>query len=117
MVKFKGLRIDFISNLWAHLITFYLSSLLNRCMRYSIRSNNEKLWVHCSSGETVGRFDVRFGMDIHRSVQDQLNGKPTCLFCTHKRPTQAEFDFFVKKAFELWGVSIDKVQIKLDQSN
>jgi hypothetical protein len=36
--------------------------------------NREKLWVHCSTGETVGRFDRRFGMDVHTTIMEQMKG-------------------------------------------
>ncbi len=80
-------------------------------IQYSV--NKEKLWVHCSTGETVGRFDTRFGMDIHTSIDEQLSGANQCLHCTHEKPTKDDFDLFCEKAKELWGVEVDETMINI----
>lgn len=49
------------------------------------------MWVHGSDGSTVGRFSVVFGMDVHRTVSDQLAGKGQCLMCTHEAPTEYDW--------------------------
>lgn len=72
-----------------------------------------KLWVHCSTGDTVGRFDTRFGMDIHNTLEDQMNGASQCLKCTHSRPERKDFEEFCHKAKALWNVDIDQSQIKM----
>ena len=74
-------------------------------------ANKEKLWVHCSNGETVGRYDTRFGMDIHHTIEEQMNGKPQCINCTHGKSNLKEFEEFCRISRELWGVEIDKKQI------
>jgi len=71
-----------------------------------------KLWVNCSTGDNVARYDIRFGMDIHTTTEEQLQGKPSCLLCTHGKSDQAEFDLFCSKVKELWNVDIDKTQIQ-----
>ncbi|MEK6828997.1 MAG: hypothetical protein AABY15_02640 [Nanoarchaeota archaeon] len=75
--------------------------------------NREKLWVHCSTGETVGRFDRRFGMDIHTTIEQQMKGASQCLLCTHDPADEETFDQFCEKAKELWGIEIDKSKIDL----
>lgn len=75
-------------------------------------SNKEKLWIHCSNGETVGRYDSRFGMDIHHTIEEQQEGKPQCFNCTHGKSNPEEFDLFCKTAKEMWGVDIDKSKIE-----
>ena len=72
----------------------------------------DRLWVHCSTGETVGRYDTRFGMDIHNTVEQQLSGEPQCHHCTHGKSSPEEFDTFCNEALQLWGVEIDKSQIE-----
>jgi hypothetical protein len=71
----------------------------------------DTVWIHCSTGDTVGRFSVKFGMDIHTTVQEQMAGKSQCLRCTHGQPTHADFKEFCDKAKELWGVEIDQEQM------
>ena len=83
-------------------------------MEYEIQysQNKEKLWVHCSNGETVGRYDTRFGMDIHHTIEEQAEGMPQCLNCTHGKSNPEEFELFCAEAKENWGVEIDKSQIE-----
>jgi hypothetical protein len=80
-------------------------------VQYSV--NKEKLWVHCSTGETVGRFDTRFGIDIHTTIEEQMCGADQCLHCTHGKPTQEDFNLFCEKARGLWGVDIDRSKIDM----
>ena len=82
--------------------------------KYEVQYTAEKikLWIHSSEGETVGRYDIRFGMDIHNSLEEQVNGKSQCLHCTHGKPNWNDFELFCEKAKILWRVNIDKSQIK-----
>lgn len=62
------------------------------------------LWVHASTGDTVGRFDRDFGIDIHHTIHEQLHeNKPQCLKCTHTRPTYQDFEAFCIHAKLAWG--------------
>lgn len=75
-------------------------------VKYSV--GTQTVWVNVSDGSCVGRFSKRFGMDIHTTVDEQLQGKPQCLHCTHGKPTENDLQFFIKKAEEYWGVKIDQ---------
>ena len=77
---------------------------------YKIQYNECRpvVWVHASDGSTVGRFDKRSGIDIHRTVTEQMEGKSQCLHCTHGKTTQKEWDEFVDRSKELWGVVINR---------
>ena len=77
--------------------------------------SNDRVWVHSSLGETVGRFDVRFGMDIHRSVTEQMNGSPQCLHCTHTSPSKDDRDFFIRYAETHWKVQIDESRLRIPE--
>ena len=79
-------------------------------MEYEIQygKGTQTVWVHASSGETVGRFSRRFGMDIHTTVEEQLAGKSQCLHCTQGKPSDEEVKLFVSKAKELWDVEIEE---------
>jgi len=85
-------------------------------MEYEVQysENIEKLWIHCSTGETVARYDTRFGMDIHTTIQEQLDGKGQCLMCTHGKSNPKEFEQFCIKVKDLWGVIIDKNKITFE---
>lgn len=87
-------------------------------LKYEVQysASKDTLWIHCSSGETVGRFSSKFGMDIHNTIAEQAKGSSQCLHCTHTKPTPEDFDLFCKKAKELWNVKIDKSQINFTQT-
>jgi hypothetical protein len=65
-----------------------------------------RIWINGPDGSNVARFDNRFGMDIHRSVTEQMNGAPQCLHCTHKKPTVVEWDDFRRKVEHYFGVAV-----------
>lgn len=76
-------------------------SMANRAgkmKKFSIQSDGKTVWVHGIQG-TVGRFGPR-GIDIHSSDTSK------CLLCTHG-PTEAqEWNVFVEKMREIYGVEI-----------
>ena len=48
-------------------------------------ADGKTVWVHAADGSCVGRFDKRFGLDVHTTASEQINeGKPQCLLCTHE---------------------------------
>lgn len=65
----------------------------------------DAVWIHCSDGSTVGRFG-KFGIDLHNSVLEQMQGASQCRLCTHGIPTQADWELFRVKAKEWWGVCV-----------
>lgn len=69
-------------------------------------SGQRRVWVHCSDGSTVGRFNVDFGIDIHNTITDQMAGASECLHCTHRAATREDWALFREKAMQLWGLSI-----------
>ncbi len=71
-----------------------------------VSSDGMTVWVHSSDGSTVGRFSVRFGMDVHRTVSEQLAGAGQCLHCTHRPATPADWDQFVETLKRHHGISI-----------
>ena len=48
-----------------------------------VSQDGQTVWVHSADGSTVGRFSKRFGLDVHRTVTEQLQGASQCLHCTH----------------------------------
>lgn len=66
---------------------------------------NDKVWVHCSDGSTVGRFG-RNGIDMHTTVTEQLAGAGECRLCTHDAVTAEDWSLFREKARMWWCVDI-----------
>ena len=74
--------------------------------------NKLRVWVHSGKdGSTLGRFDVRSGMDIHNSVTDQIAGKSQCLKCTHEKPDLDTWNEFRRFSVENWGIFIAQESI------
>lgn len=63
---------------------------------YEITSSHDgkTLWIAGADGSCIARFSKRFGIDIHRSAAEQMNGAGECLYCTHQPAGQAEWAFF-----------------------
>jgi uncharacterized protein (DUF736 family) len=70
-----------------------------------ISEQKDKVWIHASDGSTVGRFG-KFGVDLHNTVSEQMNGAPECRLCTHGKVTENDWNLFREKAKEFWGVSV-----------
>ena len=64
------------------------------------------VWVHGYDGSTVGRFSVRFGIDIHRTATDQIEGAPQCLHCTHEAPSHHDWLTFCDLMQKLRNISV-----------
>ena len=59
-----------------------------------VSANGDTVWITAFDGSCIGRFSKRFGIDVHRTVTDQMNGAPQCLYCTHIRAEQREWRIF-----------------------
>lgn len=49
---------------------------------HQIDNDTRTVWVNGPQGECLARFGA-MGVDVHRSMQDQLEDKSECLCCTH----------------------------------
>jgi hypothetical protein len=61
---------------------------------YEVSFGYNAVWVNAPTGECVGRFG-KLGIDVHRSMQEQMDGKGQCLACTHARVTIEDWRRFV----------------------
>jgi len=54
------------------------------------------VWIHSlTDGSTVGRFSKRFGIDVHRTMTEQLAGGGQCLSCSHEPAGPEDWSRFV----------------------
>jgi hypothetical protein len=74
--------------------------------RVQVSADRVTVWVHADDGSTVGRFSKRFGMDVHRTVTEQLAGAGQCLHCTHKPATEKDWRLFVALMHEHYGIDV-----------
>jgi hypothetical protein len=68
-------------------------------------ANGDTVWVN-SPTCCIGRFSKRFGMDIHRTVEQQMQGEPQCLHCTHGGGTHADWLEFVRLMKHHFNVTV-----------
>lgn len=76
-----------------------------------VSADRRTVWVHAVDGSTVGRFSKVFGMDVHTTVTQQLQGVGQCLRCTHGTPGQAEWDEFCELMLVHYGIAVDRTAV------
>jgi hypothetical protein len=71
-----------------------------------VSADGGTLWVNdpvCC----IGRFSKRFGIDVHRSLGEQLEGGGECLYCTHEPPGPKGWAKFCFEMCLHYGVILD----------
>ena len=76
--------------------------------RVQVSHDRRTVWVHADDGSTVGRFSKVFGMDVHTTVTEQMNGASQCLKCTHEAPGLNEWNLFCDLMLDKYGISVDR---------
>ncbi len=75
--------------------------------RIQVSLDGSTVWVHSNvDGSTVGRFSKQFGLDVHRTVSDQLAGASQCLHCTHHPANAEDWELFCQLIYEHFGIEI-----------
>jgi hypothetical protein len=67
-----------------------------------IVSDGRCVWVNDDQGACIGRFSKR-GVDVHRTLAEQLAEGKQCLVCSHGT---ADWDVFVSAMLEHHGVAV-----------
>lgn len=78
-----------------------------------VSADASTVWVHALDGSTVGRFSKRFGLDVHTTVTQQMEGSAQCLHCTHVPPTASDWQKFCKLMKQHYGIEINAALIKI----
>lgn len=73
-----------------------------------VSEDRRTVWVHAGDGSTVGRFSKVFGMDVHTTLTEQLQGAGQCLRCTHEAPGQAEWNEFCDLMLVHYGIAVNR---------
>lgn len=71
-----------------------------------VSGDRSTVWVHGPDGSTVGRFSTRFGMDVHTTVAQQMQGASQCLHCTHFAPKHADWLRFCSLMWDHYGIVV-----------
>lgn len=73
-----------------------------------VSADHSTVWVHAADGSTVGRFSMRFGMDVHTTATRQMEGTPQCLHCTHSAPTHDDWLLFCDLMLKHHGIVVHR---------
>lgn len=71
-----------------------------------VSADRRTVWVHARDGSTVGRFSKSFGVDVHRTMTEQMKGAGECLSCTHEPPAEVDWARFVALIKEHYGIVV-----------
>ena len=75
----------------------------NLSLIHDVSSDGTSVWVN-GVGGLLGRFG-RAGIDIHQPLSEQQE-KGECLFCTHALTSPSDWDLFVAKMKEHFGIEV-----------
>lgn len=78
-----------------------------------VSADRATVWVHALDGSTVGRFSKQFGMDVHRTMTEQMAGASQCLHCTHGRPVRADWLKFCELMQQHYAIEVDTSLIEI----
>ena len=70
---------------------------------HQITSDGKTVWIN-GMGGLLGRFGLQ-GIDVHRPLTEQEE-RGECLHCTHGPTTRQDWDVFVQKMKEHFGVTV-----------
>lgn len=71
---------------------------------HDITSDGRTVWVNGADG-ALGRFGIN-GIDVHQPLTVTVRAGSECLHCTHARTTRADWDVFVAKMREHFGIEV-----------
>ncbi|MEX3985994.1 hypothetical protein AB4Y45_44805 [Paraburkholderia sp. EG287A] len=71
-----------------------------------VSSLGDTVWVTAHDGSCVGRFSKRFGIDVHRTVTEQLAGADQCLHCTYEPAREGEWQVFREAVLQHHGIDV-----------
>lgn len=71
---------------------------------YEVLYGHRAVWVNNASG-CLGRFGV-FGIDVHRTIEEQSLGHAPCLYCTHARVTLDDWRRFKAAMLEFHHIDL-----------
>jgi len=76
-------------------------------------ASGDTIWVN-SPSECLGRFDKRFGSDVHATQEHVREGMPLCLYCTHKQATRDDWLWFLYYMHLFHGITIPEDTLRFE---
>ncbi len=77
---------------------------------YQIDGGHAAVWVSCADGSCIGRFG-KMGIDVHKTLTQQLAGEGECLECTHGRTTPADWHRFVASMMKHYQIDLSDMEM------
>lgn len=77
-----------------------------------VSQDRKTVWVLAADGSTVGRFSKRFGMDVHTTITEQLEGADQCLRCKAGPPTESDWHEFCELMQSQYGIHVGRSVIQ-----
>ncbi len=84
----------------------------NATYALDVSLSGDTVWVTAHDGSCVGRFSKRFGIDVHRTVTEQLDGAQQCLFCTHGLAGENEWQAFRDAMYRHYSIDVPPETIR-----
>jgi hypothetical protein len=78
-----------------------------------LSEDGSTVWVHALDGSTVGRFSKRFGLDVHTTVTQQMEGAAQCLHCTHAPPSSKDWQEFCDLMRQHYDIEVNPKLIQI----
>ncbi len=89
-------------------------SLFDPDDQVQVSEDGRTVWVHGNDGSSVGRFSKVFGLDVHTTVTQQMEGAHQCLHCTHEAAGPEDWAKFVELMREHHGINVPPELITFD---
>ena len=77
-----------------------------------VSGNLDTVWTTAADGSCVGRFSKRFGIDVHTTMSEQLEGASQCLFCTHSPTSSDDWETFRRLMSHHYAIPVPQDLIK-----
>ncbi len=73
-----------------------------------VSGNGVTVWIHAPDTARPWGDSQKFGMDIHTSLTEQLEGAAECLHCTHTKPKEEDWVLFCNLIHKHYGITVSK---------
>ncbi|MNR71685.1 hypothetical protein D3C71_23170 [compost metagenome] len=71
-----------------------------------VSGDGSTVWVNAHDGSCIGRFSKRFGIDLHTTATQQLEGASQCLYCTHGTAGPQAWQDFRERMQAHYGINV-----------
>ena len=78
-----------------------------------VNTTRTTVWVNSTiDGSCIGRFSKKFGMDVHKTGTEQIEGKGECIHCTHTPGTKEDWNTFCRLMAHHYDVAVPSLLLE-----